>query len=613
MKINESLQLPEDFILDITELAGSGNTACLIAIEHYRQFLNSENPIVRQISQAMVGNLTEYYNISHPGSMNFELALPHLSEMANFMDSKNTPQMDIESTARIKSFYSTYEKLLLECSELLEKKDSIPTSGLAYDLIATRDVLYPRYQLRLEPHNFYKHVYGLILEYMEHIDNLSKIDPRYGFEEIPEQKRIKLQRPKRLNFVPDEDYTIPDIDFTDFALEFKGIPLIYKYLADLSPKISATDIRRDIEIIQSSQDFEQLGELPLIQALRNQLRKESLVCFRNELEKDVLSDMPNNPTMIKEYKERSAEDFIYIYKQRLSPPHRDFIRIVEYIDSSIAGGGYDFYLNFGELVKEGPVSETIISGLLDSQLSRQEHFLNNRIKLLANTDLGSFNRNLEEASRINYFSRCAKDYMRNPKETGYQSFHLIVHTPFGSYEKQFRTAAQNDFAEHGHASHSASYKPYEKENFHRLKIFQPLMPARDEKSDIITPIKLEPLDFESSVRAYYHQPFLFFSGGLSLSEFKAAHPDDFDEAMLSLSESNATEGMLDRISRAFSFLKNFDFLKAFANRKSYETQHSVQIGKLMQNDDTPHRNSLENTENKSGISKKDIVKNYEDR
>ena len=102
MKINESLQLPEDFILDITELAGSGNTACLIAIEHYRQFLNSENPIVRQISQAMVGNLTEYYNISHPGSMNFELALPHLSEMANFMDSKNTPQMDIESTARIK-------------------------------------------------------------------------------------------------------------------------------------------------------------------------------------------------------------------------------------------------------------------------------------------------------------------------------------------------------------------------------------------------------------------------------------------------------------------------------------------------------------------------------
>ena len=34
MKINESLQLPEDFILDITELAGSGNTACQIGRAH---------------------------------------------------------------------------------------------------------------------------------------------------------------------------------------------------------------------------------------------------------------------------------------------------------------------------------------------------------------------------------------------------------------------------------------------------------------------------------------------------------------------------------------------------------------------------------------------------
>ena len=167
MEINNRTSLPDNFLLDITNIPGSSDDVCLTSIEHYRDFLYHPDPIVANIAQAMIGNLTEYYNISHKGSLNFELALPHLSEMANFMDSKNTPQMDIESTARIKSFYSLYEKLLMECSDRLEKKTAIPTSGLAYDIIATRDVIHPRYQFRLEPENFYRHVYGLILEYIK--------------------------------------------------------------------------------------------------------------------------------------------------------------------------------------------------------------------------------------------------------------------------------------------------------------------------------------------------------------------------------------------------------------------------------------------------------------
>ena len=60
--------------------------------------------------------------------------------------------------------------------------------------------------------------------------------------------------------------------------------------------------------------------------------------------------------------------------------------------------------------------------------------------------------------------------MRNPKEALYQSLHMAVKTPFGFYEKQFRTESQHNVAEYGYASHSNTYKPYEKENFHILKI-----------------------------------------------------------------------------------------------------------------------------------------------
>lgn len=147
--------------------------------------------------------------------------------------------------------------------------------------------------------------------------------------------------------------------------------------------------------------------------------------------------------------------------------------------------------------------------------------------------------------------------MRHPKETGYQSFHIVVKTPFGRYEKQFRTQDQHHFAEYGHASHSNSYKPYEKESFHRLKVYTPLMPRRDENKEIILPIRLEPLGLEEAIKKYYHKDFSFFSDGLSMDQFQEAHPNDFDEAMLALSQPN--EKLLERISKGFSFLKKIKY------------------------------------------------------
>lgn len=585
MELNNIKALPADFILDITHISGSSDDVCLKAIEHYKRFLNNPDPVVISISQAMVGNLTEYYSLSHIGSPNFELALPHLSEMASFMDSKNTIQMDVESTARIKSFYSLYEKLLMECSEHLERNYAIPTSGLAYDIIATRDVMHPRYQFRFEPENFYRHVYGLILEYMEHINELSKTDSRYGFKKIPHKKQLEIIRPKVFDFDPPETFSVPDKDFVAYALDIKGIPQIYRYITSLSSSMSKEDIYREIEKLRSTEDNDELFELPIVKALKSQIQKESVISFRNSLERELLSIMSSRKKMLQDYKKLSEEDFLYIYGKSLYPEYRDFIRIINYLDIAIQNDHYDLYLDFDRLITGGEISEQVICNRLEYQLGLQKLDLESRIGALRFEELGDFSQNFDQASLINYFSSCSKDYMRNPKSSGYQSFHIIVETPFGSYEKQFRTATQNDLAEHGNASHSNSYKPYEKQNFHRLKVCTPLMPARDEKGDIISPIQLEPIDFASAIKAYYHQGFEFFSGGLTLDEFRKKHPDDFDEAFLELSNSNTSEGMIDRISSAFEFLRTFDFFKRFGGTKTgAKFNHKISLVKKASED-----------------------------
>ena len=88
-----------------------------------------------------------------------------------------------------------------------------------------------------------------------------------------------------------------------------------------------------------------------------------------------------------------------------------------------------------------------------------------------------------------YISSKIKDYVRYPKYSGYQSLHICVTPDFSNYmehpelpaciippstydfflEYQFRTQRQNDFAEHGIASHKTSYKP-DQLNYHRLSV-----------------------------------------------------------------------------------------------------------------------------------------------
>lgn len=95
---------------------------------------------------------------------------------------------------------------------------------------------------------------------------------------------------------------------------------------------------------------------------------------------------------------------------------------------------------------------------------------------------------IEEIERP-YISSKIKDYVKYPKYSGYQSLHICVTPDFSDYmehpelpsciippstydffiEYQFRTERQNEFAEHGIASHKTSYKP-DQLNYHRLSV-----------------------------------------------------------------------------------------------------------------------------------------------
>lgn len=547
---NFSLTLPNGFLFDITNIAGSSNEVCIKTIKHYYSFIEHPNPIVQQIAKAMVGNLHEYYNVSYPGTSQFQLALPHLSDVANFMDSKNSPNMDIQSTARIKSFYSAYEKLLSSCANSLEHDRPIPTHGFAKDLIATRDILYPRYQFRNDPQAFYKCTYSTILDFMEYIEQLSQQDPQYGFEPVSHQKQQELMKPKKYNFPEDEIIHVPDKDFLAYALELKGIPNIYRDLATISTKLDPEIIIRDIQKIQSGQ-IDNIYDLPIMQVLQNEVKKDSLTEFRNLLEQEFLDNIPANSTMLKDYKAENLDDFLYLYKLTLKPQYKDYLAIISHIDSAFKEGNYPTYL--AESLIGGNVTQQAIDNKFEIINSKQNQKREQILADIQSLDLNDFDKNLATAKKLQYFASCSKDYMKNPKEAGYQSFHVVVRTPFGRYEKQFRTQEQHYFAEYGHASHNNSYKPYEKENFHRLKVCTPLMPKRNEEKDIILPIQLEPVSLEEAIKEYYHKDFSFFSGGLSMQEFQKEHPDDFDDAMLHLSQPN--EKLMERVSTGFSFLK----------------------------------------------------------
>lgn len=542
-------ELPRNFLLEITKIPGSKDEVCKKAIAHYKLYATYPDPSISKIAEAMVGNLTEYYDISHQGSHKFELAIPHLSDVANFMDSKNTPIMDIQSTARIKSFYSLYEKLLLECSNKLEKNKDIPTKGLAKDIIATRDVLYPRYQFKNDPQAFYKSVYGAVLEFMDYIDELSQENPEYGLEPLTPEKQYEFQRPKRYTFSQD-DVTIPEKDFIDYALEIKKVPQIYRILSSLPDDFDQEKILTDIQKIQNAISEDEIHDLPLVKALKNQIKKESLITFRDNLEKKIFSSITTKQ-MYDDYRNMSPEDFIYVYEKALKPEFKDYISIISTIDDSMKKGVEPTQL--AAIITGEKITRDALATEFELAALNQECYLETSIFHLNTLDIQNFAQNYKQAKKIQHYAACSKDYMRYPKEVGYQSLHTIVNTPFGQYEKQFRTYEQHKYAENGPASHSQTYKPYEKENFHRLKVCTPLMPARNDDDDIITPIQLAPLSLNDAIKEYYHKDFKFFSG-MSMEMFELAHPDDFDEAMLALSEQN--DNLMTRIRNTFRFLKD---------------------------------------------------------
>ena len=565
-------RLPDNFLLEVTRIPGPKEKVCLQAIEHYNHYVNHPDIIVRELARAMVGNLNEYYEISNKGSKNFEIALPHLSEAVNFLDAKNTASMDVQSTARIKSFYSTYEKLLIQCANTLQANKPIPTNGLIKDLIATRDVLYPRYQLKHEPQTFYRFVYKTILEYMEYIDELSKENPEYGFEFIGEDKQRELEKPKQYSSDLNE-ISVPEKDFLDYALEIKNIPHIYRRLVACSQKLDSSIILDNIIALQNSHNEEKIDELPLIKNIKNEINKETLISFRNNLEQEVINYM--NKDMYKNFKTKSREDFLYIYKFTLKPEHKDFLDIVSNIDEAIELDNWNvnFFKN-SNLYSN--VTKGILSEKADELLRTREELFQNELEEIKNIDLQQYGEHFHIAQKLKYFSLCIKDYMRNPKEALYQSLHMAVKTPFGFYEKQFRTESQHNVAEYGYASHSNTYKPYEKENFHILKICTPLMPKRDETGEIISPIELMPSTLDEAIKEYYHTGFETFSGGIPLDVFRKIYntEESFYKAMMEIGPSKG--GMMSRLTSKFSLSKLF--------------QKPKQVLFLSTDDSDPHNN-----------------------
>ncbi len=59
----------------------------------------------------------------------------------------------------------------------------------------------------------------------------------------------------------------------------------------------------------------------------------------------------------------------------------------------------------------------------------------------------------------------SKDYIKNPKDTGYQSLHFTIDIVGALTEVQIRTGAMHENAEHGRANHDAVYKNTAIQNF----------------------------------------------------------------------------------------------------------------------------------------------------
>lgn len=183
-------------------------------------------------------------------------------------------------------------------------------------------------------------------------------------------------------------------------------------------------------------------------------------------------------------------------------------------------------------------------------------------------DMPTFYAKFQKACKILHYDACSKDYMANPKDNGYQSFHIRINTPFGPYEKQFRTDKQHSFAEKGNASHSLNYKPDVKTAFHRLKVPSPFIPKRDSHGDIISPTELGVAPFEHAVAFYYGIQFSTFADGKNFEDFQSqfSTKEDFDQALLDLSPTD---------NNFMTKLLNKFFKKSTKGKSNDKTQFSL--------------------------------------
>lgn len=547
----EDINIPSDFIFDIASIPGSSEEVCQLTIEHYQKQLDTPDlhPKLREIASGIISALTQYYRMANFESEDLRNILPHLSEASQFMESKATIDVDVESAGRIKSFYSTYVKIIDDItSEYIEKDKPLPEKGFFLeDIWATRDILRPRHDMRTNIKAFYKATYGLILNFMEYIDKLSNDDPRYGLKEYEKSKMLDLQKPKKYSFPPEDTVIIPEKTFLEYAFEIKKVPDGFKYLPD---NLNAEELKNLKLQIKNFQESSSIGaETALYRYIVESSKVEQLIQHRNTVQSQFLEK--TSAEVAKDLESLPFDDFFAKNKFKVSSLQRDELRYLNYLNNIISNNKVtdplSIIINRPDIENNGFFD--MLKKVLNDLEKEQDRIIKSKLYSIEKIDLDNFEKDYAEAQKLKRFNRCAKDYMRYPKQTGYQSFHMIVQTPYGEYEKQIRTEAQDNFAEFGHASHSNSYKPDVKSTFHRLKVTTAFSPKRDEKGDIISPTQLGILPFELAVYNYYKQPFSNFSGGKTLAQFKEEHKtkEEYDNALLALSPVKVSQNLITKL------------------------------------------------------------------
>ena len=70
-----------------------------------------------------------------------------------------------------------------------------------------------------------------------------------------------------------DEVILPQKDFIDYALEIKKVPHIYRVLASLSTDIDEATMLSNLQQIQGEISSEELYNLPLVKALRKEIKR----------------------------------------------------------------------------------------------------------------------------------------------------------------------------------------------------------------------------------------------------------------------------------------------------------------------------------------------------